>query len=286
MRTKPSINRKAILLAFCLFIATGRVDFSNAQQAGKSFDDYFDSVKRNGNRKLLRELLLAFPKGGDLHSHLSASVPVKYLIEIAERFGYQAIFSRRDHTFLGFVRPGLKTHLSGRCRDPGSKCVGVSSLSRHDKENLTRALTLDMTDSGRTEVDQFREFTRIFHRMSALTNNAEVVPVLVKRAMRVASQQNITYLELKILPMGRKNLKGKRVLIESLLNSLRVAVDEMNQRLSSSGQNEVVVRFLAAFSRRSAATKKGGPTNLKPIQCSPTCPSRLTQGYGTRRHGG
>ena len=279
MLTIPLLKRAGILLAFCLLITAGTADFSIAQQPSKSFGDYFDSVTRNGNRKLLRELLLAFPKGGDLHSHLSASVPVKYLIEIAERFGYQAIFSRRDHTFLGFVRPGLKTHLSGRCRDPGSKCVGVSSLSRHDKENLTRALTLDMTDSGRTEADHFREFTRIFHRMSALTNNAEVMPVLVKRAMRVASQQNITYLELKILPMGRKNLKGKRVLIESLLNSLRAAVDEMNQRLSSSGQKEVVVRFLAAFSRRSAATKKGGPTNLKPIQCSPTCPSRLTQGY-------
>ena len=55
--------------------------------------------------------------------------------------------------------------------------------------------------------------------MSALTNNAEVMPVLVKRAMRVASQQNITYLELKILPMGRKNFKGKRVLIENLLKA-------------------------------------------------------------------
>ena len=273
------LKRGEILLAFCLLIAAFTAEFSIAQQTGKSFGDYFASVKRSGDRKLLRELLLAFPKGADLHSHLSGAVPVNYLIDIAERFGYQAVFSRHQHTFLGFVLPGLKSHLSGRCTDPWSKCVGVSSLSPHDKEGVARALTLDMTDPDRTEPGQYREFTRVFHRMSALTNNADVMPVLVKRAMKVAAYQNITYLELKILPMGRKDSQGNRVLIEVLLKSLRTAVDEMNQRLSSSGRKEVVVRFIAAFSRRSAATKEGGPTNLEPIRCSPTCPSRLTQGY-------
>ncbi len=276
---KVSISIRVAIWIACFVAGLGASRLSIAQQPAQTFDAYFELVKNQGNRSLLRELILAFPKGGDLHSHLSAAVPVKYLIEIAERFGYQAIFSRRDQTFLGFVHPKLKTHLSGRCRDPWSKCVGVSSLSRHDKENLSQALTLDMTDSGRTETDDFREFTRIFHRMSALTNNANVMPVMVKRAMLVAAQQNLTYLELKIIPMGRENLQGKRVLIENLLASLRTAVDEMNQRLTSSGRSEVVVRFLAAFSRRSAATKKGGPTNLEPIKCAPTCPSRLTQGY-------
>lgn len=279
MFTVPLLRRRAILLACCLLIAAGTANFSNAQQPGKSFGDYFASVKRSGDRKLLRELLLAFPKGADLHSHLSGVVPVKYLIEIAERFGYQAVFSRNLHTFLGFVLPGLKSHLSRRCSDPWSKCVGVSSLSPHDRENITQAITLDMSDPERTEAGQYREFTRIFHRMSALTNNADVMPVLVKRAMQIAAHQNITYLELKIIPMGRKDSQGNRVLIEVLLKSLRTAVDEMNQRLSSSGQKEVVVRFIAAFSRRSATTKEGGPTNLEPIRCSPTCPSRLTQGY-------
>jgi adenosine deaminase len=241
-----------------------------------NFARQFEGVKRDP--KALYAFLKKMPKGGELHSHLSGAVPFERLLNIAIGQRFNVAFTRDDGYVCGFVPPSGSREWKNPCDTAKLENKKAEELSPGELIKLRDAVTLDLKDRERGEDSGFAEFNRIFDRLSALTDNADVMPDLVQEVMEEAAANKVSYLELKVNPISRRNLKGEEVTIEELVARLRRAVKEKNRRLGP--DNTVVVNFIVGI-RRQTPNEPGGVTGLRPIACSsgPRCPSRLRQAY-------
>ncbi len=237
---------------------------------------------RNTDPTIITELLKDMPKGGELHSHLSGAIHFDDLFKIAVKHNYRVVI---DKDTIGFVlpfnvrdKPKRPTRLQQKClRDP-SNCFLLKNLTDDKKQKLESAVIIDQNDVKSTEEHSYKSFGDIFSALDDLTDNADLIPKLVKQAMKDASSHNISYLELKLSPYGRSDSKGQPVKIETLLDNISSAIDEQNNEFISSNQSQVITKFIAQI-KRSDPLSPGGITDLEPVKCTKDCYLRKQQGY-------
>jgi len=234
----------------------------------------FEQAKRDPER--LRTLLKEMPKGGELHLHLSAAVRFDRLLDIAIRHGYRVGFQHDTLLVCGFARPALAPQWEEPCRPGNVVFKPAAELSEEERKRLHEALTVTRQDADRDEKAGFAEFIRVFARLEELVGNADVIPKLVQEAMEQAAAHKVSYLELKLNPIGRKDSKGKPMKIEELVARLTAAAAEKNRQLAPG--KSVTVKFIVLLHRRNPQ-QPGGITDVPAIACTPDCSSRLRQGY-------
>ena len=234
----------------------------------------FERLKRDPQG--LERALRAMPKGGELHNHLSGAVPFDKQLKIAIRHNYRAAFARDTGEACGWARPDKEPDWSGLCPSGEIYYKSAEGLSDAERKSLEAALTADFTDGEREEANGFVEIVRIFRRLGALTENADVMPELVQAVMEVASANRVSYVELKLNPLDREDARGNKVKIEELVARLAAAVEEKNRELRDSGP--VTVKFIVLVIRGNTQSP-GGPTDIAEIACRPECPARLRQAY-------
>lgn len=277
LRTFSVAGRLGLLLLLAAAPHAGRAQ-SGADPAGA-----FERLKKNPDA--LARALRAMPKGGELHNHLSGAVPFDKQLEIAIRHSYRAAFAQATGEACGWARPDRDPNWQDLCPAGPVTYKPASALTSAEKDRLKAALTADFSDADREESSSFAEFVRIFRRLGPLTDNADVMPELVQAVMEAASQNRVSYVELKLNPLGREDSQGKRVKIEELLARLAAAVEEKNRDLHGSGPVTVKLIVLVI---RDRTQDPGGPTDIPEIACRPDCPTRLRQAYylAARRPGG
>jgi len=234
----------------------------------------FERLKRDP--QALERALRAMPKGGELHNHLSGAVPFDKQLKIAIRHNYRAAFSRDTGEACGWARPDREPDWSGLCPSGGVYYKSAERLSDAERKSLEAALTADFGDSEREEASGFAEIVRIFRRLGALTENADVMPELVQAVMEVASANRVSYVELKLNPLDREDSRGSKVKIEELVAQLTAAVEEKNRELRDYGP--VTVKFIVLVIRGNTQSP-GGSSDIPEITCRPDCPSHLRQAY-------
>ena len=266
---RANIVRSCLLLASCAFSA----GVCKAQD----FSQQFEILKRDPHA--LYAFLKKMPKGGELHSHLSGAVRFERLLAVAITHNYKVVFRKDDGYVCGFTGPGPDREWNEPCRSANVVVRRVADLSPEERNRLSKAVTLDLSDRERGEDSGFAAFDRIFDRLSALTGNADVMPELVQEVMDEAASNNVSYLELRVNPIGRRDLQGKTVPIEELVLRLKDSVAEKNRRLGP--EQAVIVKFIVAIQRQTKPNDPGGITDLRPVACSlrSPCPSLLRQAY-------
>jgi adenosine deaminase CECR1 len=272
------------LLLLCL-LCFGMWPTVSTFAADSHFDGYFEKLKQDPGG--LKAFLKRMPKGGELHSHLSGAVPFERLLDVATRHGYSVAFSHVNGDVCGFTLPGRAHEWKGPCKGAALDTTPAKDLSADERERLHRALTVAIGGSDRDESSGFGQFNLVFDRLNELTDNADVIPDLVQEVMQEASANNVSYLELRVNPIGRKDSVGRSVPIEALITRLEAFVAEKNKQLGK--DHEVVVKFIIGLQRQSP-DRAGGITNLPPIACSieTKCSPRLRQAYflAARRYTG
>jgi adenosine deaminase len=168
------------------------VSFLNACNGKTITDDIsaiFEEVKSNPVR--LRNFLQKYPKGGDLHNHLSGAFYAESFIELAISQGM-------------CVHPVSKTLSAPPCKknENGTE-IGVligeppsaNKVNEYGIPNLTEIIDqLSVRDYGLKEISGHDQFFSTFGRFSSLVpgNRGDIVAEVTTRA----SRQNILYLEL------------------------------------------------------------------------------------------
>ncbi|MGH9804444.1 MAG: adenosine deaminase family protein, partial [Candidatus Acidiferrales bacterium] len=220
-----------------------------------------------------------------LHNHLSGAVPFDNQLAIAIRHNYRVGFERNTGKACGWARPDREPNWVGLCRRNLVEYKPAAGLTSTERERLKQTLTADFTDAGREELDGFAEFVRIFRRLGALTDNADVMPELVQAVMEVASENRVSYVELKLNPLDREDSQENKVKVEEMVARLAAAVEEKNRSLG--GYGPVMVKFIVLVIR-DRVQDAGGATDIAEIACRPDCPARLRQAYylAARRLGG
>ena len=229
------------------------------------------------------------------------------LLAIAQRNGIALVFRDGRSTFCGFSKVGRENRAfpDEACRTgTGVEEVGARDVRSdpHLREIVWEALTLE-PDEGDGEATGFVEFAMMFGRLDNLTDRPSVMAKLARAAMRQAFRNHVSYLELKVNPIGRTEatLTGEGwadtpVAIEEVASLLRQAVEEENRRLvevweaspgGAGGWPEgwpapVEVRFIVG-GNRTRPLREGGLSRMDPIRCedpaAEVCPSRLRQAF-------
>jgi adenosine deaminase len=159
---------------------------AGCRQTNTAVKDYFDLV-RSAPPELV-ELVRLFPKGGDIHNHLSGSIMPEDFIEIGT--GDRSCYGPDSHNPAWFaIHP-----YSGETGDclPGD--VPLALTSPTDREKLLRSLSMYQfsypdIQSGH---DQFFD---TFSRFAAVSNpDRNVAPMLVK-LLKQAFRENVSYVE-------------------------------------------------------------------------------------------
>lgn len=247
-----------------------------------SFATYFENLKQDPDS--LRALLKQVPKGGELHSHLSGAVPFEHLLAVAAKHDYRVAFTRSGQYVCGIARPSSVPNWKEPCSSTDFYLKRASELTADERDKLREAITLGLDDTDRNEKADFAEFGRIFGRLEALTDSADVMPDLLKAVMQRASENGVSYVELRLNPIGRTDSLGDQVPVEDLIAGLEAAAEEKNHQLG--GRRAVLVKFVIGLNRRNPESLGGG-TTIQAISCNPQCPARLKQAYylAARRYG-
>jgi adenosine deaminase CECR1 len=274
---KKRLPLRLLLICWLLF-ATWPSQIVFGQDS--TFSEYFKKLKKDPDA--LYTLLKRMPKGGELHSHLSGAVPFDELIDVAIRHNYEVVFTQ-DGDVCGFALPGHEREWKGRCSTAPLDTKRARDLSTEERNKLREAVTLDIGDPQRGEDSGFAEFNRAFDRLNALTENTDVMAEMVQEVMQAAAANNVSYLELRINPIGRKHPYGNSIAIETLIETLENSVAEKNRQLGR--DHEVLVKFIVGLQRQTP-NSSGGITNLRPIACAveTKCPSQLRQAYFLAAH--
>ncbi|MCI0724477.1 MAG: tetratricopeptide repeat protein [Acidobacteria bacterium] len=273
-QSRPIVQSTLFLFLAVLLVAQLPLAAFADTRAASTFSTYFERLKKDPES--LRALLKQLPKGGELHSHLSGAVSFERLLDIAVKHKYRVGFTHDKRYVCGFAGPSAVPEWKEPCNATNIVLKHVADLESEERNLLRDSLTLGLEDKERGEDTEFAEFGRIFDRLDALTDNADVMPDLLKEAMHQASEDNVSYIEFRLNPIGRRDSQGNVVAIESLVGRLTAAAAEKNRQLGE--HRAVLVKFLVGLNRRSPESM-GGTTAIPHISCGAGCPSRLRQAY-------
>ena len=249
------------IVALLAFVFSTNIAVS---EDSESFDQLFEQIR--SDRQKLHAFFRDMPLGGDIHTHLSGAVSVETTINIASWNHYYFAFSL-DGKFTGFVAPKISVdqgavtrRARGRCND-GNTCLQATDLSNTHREAIRQAIWINEKDAKRGEDGRFADFVSVFSVLDELTDNADIMPEFIHALMDEASEQHVSYLELKITPYNRRNSMGVIVPIETLLENMRSEIDAKNRSLTRAGRRTVVVKFVAQL-LRSRPLRTGGINGL------------------------
>ena len=261
-----------IILVLLLSCKTSK-EISRKQLVNTNIYKHFENLKKSSNNKNLTRFLIEFPKGADLHSHLSGAVSSKKLINIAVENNYSFAFDKSTGKFLKFL-------IDASTASTAMNVKGAASITASDKRAIIDVLEIDDSDHDGSSAGRINTFNNIFGVLDELTDNTDIMPLLVRECMLDASDQNISYLELKLNPLGRVNTCGEITKVDVLTTNLVGAVNRTNEMLQRRGRKTVEVRFIGATTRWSTL-KPGGESDTHPeINCSiGNCGRRLDQLY-------
>jgi len=310
-----------VFAALCLPLSLSCRGGDRTAAFGERFDDLRAAAATDAEaRQQLGRLMAELPKGGDLHSHLSGTTQFPDLLAIAEAEGFDLVFRDEGTELCGFSKSGRgnRAFPDGACRQgEGVEDIpaGVVRKTPALLEVVREAITIDQGE-GDGEATGFGEFNLIFGRLDNLTDRPSVMGELIRSTMREAFRTHVSYLELKLNPIGRYEAELVRgswadvpVAVEEVVAEVRAAVEDENRLLkerweahpwlaggdpATGGRSAttnpwpahwpepVEVRFVVGGDR-TRPLREGGLTLMEPILCHDPrveeCPDRLRQAY-------
>lgn len=192
----PSLFLGLTLLQGC---ATGRspasaVPADSCTQENRAVQEYFaliDSVKRE--RPELVEVLTKFPKGADLHNHLSGTVMPEEYVALGSREG--DCFGQDPHV------PGMYTIAAATA--PGSCGSGFKPLvqaNAQERQQLIRSLSMyQFNDKGITSVQAGHDqFFAAFGRFDVVSGESGNMGPMIAKLLQQANAENVSHVETMI----------------------------------------------------------------------------------------
>lgn len=175
-----------IVVAFCVLLLSSGVFAQAAPKKSAALTPeqrtakYFDSIKNDPVK--LRAFLHAFPKGGDLHNHLSGAVYAESYIQWAAEMGLCA-------TSYGYLAPTKEPHI---CDKPDQRDVEQALHDAQFYRTLVDALSMRNWDPAREPGE--------YHFFNAFSNFGAVSRAkkgdMLAEVMHRAASENTLYLEL------------------------------------------------------------------------------------------
>jgi len=229
-------------LLLCLWLAQQLL-------AAASFEAHFETIKKTAGKAQLYALLYELPKGGDLHHHLSLSIP-------AEQWYAAATDPKRrhDNEFYTHTRfnncpdssePPLRFRNIQRasylamsdCRK--AEYEALAALSPSLKQQWISALKIDHPGEGRNEF-----FEAISPRLSEMAHDPWLTTDLLVESMKQYGAQGLRYLETQMTVGSFIDRDGGKMDID---RSAQIFRDALNR--SDAKATGVTVRFLSTVIR-------------------------------------
>lgn len=217
----------------------------------------FERIRSNPRQ--LERFLRQAPKGGELHLHLTGSIPPDQVIDWALRHDF---YVRTDQSAIGEIG------LSG---DVDHKLISSRTYTRAlDAEGRRRFVRLheflqQEADARRARLrerftiqygERWDEFPEIFLRFSELMAFAPVQPDLVRWVVRRAHDERLDYLEVRVNPFLVVDATGSPVPPRAVIATMAAAAADENGRWPA--EEQVTVRYVIALGRHAPDT----PQNL------------------------
>ncbi|MBU5638918.1 hypothetical protein KOM00_19535 [Geomonas sp. Red69] len=198
MKLAPKTNAALAALLAALFLGTpgsfGVAQATSAPAGARICARPNDAVreyagvieKTRKEQPELAEALRLFPKGGDLHNHLSGTVPAETYLALAAADG--ACFGPEGKTGRYTLEGGTS---SGGCGDGFSPVSGASPAER---EGILQSLS--MYRLGYADTQQGHDhFFATFARFRAVSDNVCNTPPMLAEVLRRSHRDGVSYLE-------------------------------------------------------------------------------------------
>lgn len=186
----------------------------SAQTSGTSdafsMNSWFRTFKQNADEKAVHSFLVAMPKGGDLHHHLSGAGLSEWWFELAsdhnKNGGYhyytKVLFSHCEgygSNEFGPVPQYMMFHtVSGHTWSSLNDCQKseyerLDKLTAEQKVAFQNSIRLDKPHEGRNEF-----FERHWRRLGEMTANPTLMANILLKNMQAYAQENVQYLETQV----------------------------------------------------------------------------------------
>lgn len=224
----------AALFGSLLLAGCGTSNQNVSTQDNRAVQDYFgliNSVKKE--QPELVEALTKFPKGADLHNHLSGSVMPEDFIAFGKAAG---------DCFGSDPRiPARYTVASAT--SPGVCPVGFKPLTRassEEEEHLLRSLSMyQFNDNGLTSIrDGHDQFFATFGRFGAISGAADKTGPMLAKLLQQEHGEGVSYVETMI--------SFQSAAVNRLANQLRVKYPDKASFAQSSNYAEMYAYLLSA----------------------------------------
>lgn len=215
----------------------------------QTFDEAFETIKKQASPAELYRFLHQMPKGGDLHHHLGLSFLAEDLWDAASdpsiNKGNEFFTRLRVSTCANDATPALRfANIQRSAYDQLSACeksdyAPLKALTPDQREAWLSALKLDRPREGRNEF-----FEAAVIRASGLTRNIEILDHLLRRMLTRLGRENIRYVESQTGFTGMVDNQG--VLLGPSKYAERLRAAAQSEEVKSSG---VTIRFQAVAIR-------------------------------------
>lgn len=166
-------------MKYCLLLFIILTSFIDRSLANPDIEAQFANIR--ANPPLLRIFLQSFPKGADLHMHLSGAMAAEDMIAMASEHGF----------YLDKGNEGLVNH---KC----ANCLPVKDISNNYTQYFHVVNEWSLRGADSTDwVDNHLKFFNLFTKYHLLSGYWGEMLIDLNRA---AKKQNIQYLEIMFMP--------------------------------------------------------------------------------------
>lgn len=155
-------------------------------QPNTAVREYFDLI-RTADPAFVK-LVTRFPKGGDIHNHLSGSVMPEDYIDLGIRDS-DCYGPAPDKPGMYEIRPN--SGAPGGCRPDDLPLVGATAEERH---KLVKSLSMYQFDYSDIQSGH-DQFFAVFGRLGAVSNPDRNVPSMLVKMLQQADADNVSYVE-------------------------------------------------------------------------------------------
>lgn len=187
---EPTVEKQAAQLSPASVAVVGNI----CTQDNRAVKDYFgliDNVKKE--RPELVDALTKFPKGADLHNHLSGTVMPEEYIDLGSAdgdcFGQDPLVATM-YTIAGHTAPGVCTN--------GFK--PLVQASAEERQQLLRSLSMyQLNDKGITSIQAGHDqFFATFGRFGAVSDSSNNMGPMLAKLLQQANGESVSYVETMI----------------------------------------------------------------------------------------
>ena len=236
------VVRTLSIFSLSFFVLFARASpFPTEEETNAWFKQYAHSLTDSQTYRLLQQ----FPKGGDLHHHLSGSAYGKWWYELATNQilngGYR-YFTKIDngecvsapsfHTISNATYSTLT-----KCEQKQYKALG--ELSQDQKRAFIHSVELDKPEEGRDEFFGFH-----WQRLNELTQNPYIIAQVLLKNMQLYQLENMRYLETQLNIRFMKRADGSNFPADE---ALQIVTDMLESEAAK--ETGITVRFQYALVR-------------------------------------